>query len=144
MRRLIPCAIAAAGAVLALSACGSSGPAASSPAPAATSSAAPAATLGPLTLGTFPSTTDGKLARGICQAWAGLRAQYASNLENDSPVQLTQWFSGPAWATAASDAMRLGNDPAFTALESAYGVATVGDTASIAGARLLDKACAKG
>jgi hypothetical protein len=38
----------------------------------------------------------------------------------------------------------LGNDPAYTSREAALGVATVGDTASIASAQALDKACAAG
>ena len=148
MTRHVPAAIALAAAALALSACSAgssaSSPAASAPAPAATSAAAPDATLGPLTLGAFPATTDGRLAKAICQAWSGLRAQYAANAQNDSPVQLNQWFSGPAWDGARADAVKLGNATAYAGLEAAYGVATVGDTASVANALLLDKACAKG
>jgi hypothetical protein len=150
MRRLplaVPAALLAAG----LAACSSSSsPAASTPpatsAPAATTAAAaaPDATLGALTLGHFPSTTDGRTAKGLCQAWSALRTQYASNVQNDSPVSLNQWFSGPDWAAARSEAGKLGNAPAYSSLVAAYGVATVGDTASIDTARNVDKACAAG
>lgn len=149
MRRL-PLAVIPA-ALLALTACSSgSSPAASAPlassAPAATTAAAvaPDATLGALTLGHFPSTTDGRAAKGLCQAWSALRVQYASNVQNDSPVSLNQWFSGPDWAQARSDAAKLGNSAAFATLVAAYGVATVGDTASVPTAQNVDKACAAG
>jgi hypothetical protein len=146
MRRL-PLAVIPA-ALLAAAACSSGSPAAlpagSQAAPAATAAAAPVQTLGPLTLGHFPSTKDGRLAKGICQAWARLRGQYASRVENDSPYQLNQWFSGPDWATERSDGMALGGDPAYADLEGAMGVATVGGTASINTARNVDKACAAG
>jgi hypothetical protein len=147
MRRL-PLAVIPA-AVLALAACSSSSPASSAPpassaaAPAATS-AAPDATLGALTLGHFPSTSDGRVAKGLCQAWSALRVQYASKVQNDSPVDLTRWFSGPDWAQARTDAAKLGNSAAFASLAAAYGLATVGDTASIPNAQNLDKACAAG
>jgi hypothetical protein len=74
----------------------------------------------------------------------GLRTQYASDLVNDSPRQMQQWFSGPAWSKAWSDATKLGNDPAYSHLETAFGAATVGDMASTADAQALDKACAAG
>lgn len=142
MRR-IPYLIGLPVAAVALTACSSGSPAASS-APPAAPAATSAATLGPLTLGPFPSTHDGKLARGICQAWSGLRSQYAANVGNDSPVQLNQWFSGPSWHVVLADGTALGNAPAFSGLEAALGVATTGDTASIPSARALDAACAKG
>lgn len=141
-------AIAAIPSVLfALAACSSS-PASSTAAPPAVTapaaqSAAPAPTLGPLTLGHFPATADGRLARDICEAWQGLRSQYAANVANDTPYQLNQWFSSAAWQTEHSDASKL-NDPAYASLEGALGVATVGDTASLAVAREVDKACAAG
>ncbi len=147
MDRILP--VAAVAALLALAACSSG----STPAPpssvAATSHAvaAPASpdpTLGPLSIGHFPATTNGRLAKGLCEAWSGLRAQYASNVVNDSPVQLNQWFSGPDWATPRGDADKLGNAPAYTSLEAAYGLATLGDTAGIPNAEALDRACAKG
>ena len=149
MRRLPLAAVPVA--LIALAACSGGGsssstgvapPPATSAAPPAASSAAP--TLGPLTLGSFPSTTDGRLAKHLCQAWFGLRTQYASNVDNDSPNQLNQWFSGPDWATARTDAQQLGNAAPYASLEAAYGVAMVGDTASIASAQNLDKACAAG
>jgi hypothetical protein len=39
---------------------------------------------------------------------------------------------------------RVGNDPSYSHLEAASGVATLGDTASIPNARLLDLACSTG
>jgi hypothetical protein len=80
----------------------------------------------------------------MCIAWSGLRAQYAANVAADSPVQLNEWFSGPAWAAAEGDAGKLGSNPQFTSLEAAWGVATTGDTASAAAAGNVDKACAAG
>jgi hypothetical protein len=146
MRRL-PLAVIPA-AILTLAACSSASPAASVPAPssapAAPAAAPTAPALGPLTLGKFPSTADGRAAKGLCQAWANLRALYASNVDNDSPVQLNQWFSGPDWAQARSAAAKLGNSVDWASLAAAYGVATVGDTASLATARNVDKACAAG
>jgi hypothetical protein len=135
-------------ALFALAACSSGSPAAlpatSQAATVATAAAAPDATLGPLTLGHFPSTSDGRTAKGLCQAWSALRVHYASNVQNDSPVDLNKWFSGSDWAQARSDAARLGNAAAYSTLIAAYGVATVGDTASLDTARNVDKACAAG
>ena len=146
MRRLplavIPAALATAF-LAACSAASSAPPTSSAAAPAATS-AAPDATLGPLRLGHFPSTADGRAAKGLCEAWQRLRTQYAYDLVNDSPYQLEQWFSGPDWATARADADKVGNDPAYNSLIADYTVATIGDTASIDTARNVDKACAAG
>jgi hypothetical protein len=151
MRRRIPASIALTASALAVAACSSAAspsaggsatpPAAASSAPAA---AAPDATLGPLTLGTFPATTDGKLAKNICTAWAGLRHQYATNVQNDTPYQLNQWFSSSAWSAEMSDAQKLGATDIYASLAGALGVATVGDTASINVAREVDKACTAG
>lgn len=147
MRRLplavIPVALVAAACSSASTTPGAP-PATPAAVPAATSAPSPDATLGALTLGHFPSTSDGRAAKGLCEAWAGLRNQYASNVQDDSPVQLNQWFSGADWQQARSEAGKLGNSAAFTTLIAAYGVATVGDTASIDTARNLDKACAAG
>jgi hypothetical protein len=150
MRRDIPIVVALAATALAVCACSpasspaaaiATAPAASSSAPAA---AAPAATLGPLTLGAFPGTTDGRLAKDTCEQWQGLRGQYAARLAADTPYQLNQWFSGPDWHAAWTDVNKLGDDPAYGNLETAFGVALVGDMASIPDARLIDKACAAG
>jgi hypothetical protein len=148
----LPQIVIAGAAVAALSACSSAAssvaPPPASSAPGVTAAAAPTlsppatvASLAPLTLGNFPSTTDGTLARNVCQAWAGLRVAYASNVVNDSPYQLNQWFNGPAWATPNAEMEQLGDDPAFIHLESDYGAATVGDVASAANAANLDRAC---
>jgi hypothetical protein len=95
-------------------------------------------------LADFPSTEDGNLARGVCDAWDRLREKYATLVATDSPDQLNQWFSGPAWHTAWSNANSLGDDPAYSHLETAFGLATYGDAASVANARLMDKACTAG
>jgi hypothetical protein len=81
---------------------------------------------------------------GLCQEWAVLRVRYASKVQDDSPVDLTKWFSSPDWAQARSDAAKLGNSAAFASLAAAYGLATVGDTASIPNAENLDSACEAG
>ena len=134
-------ALAAAAVTTALAACSSaSSPAASLP-PAPATTAAPATALTPLTLGHFPATTDGRLARSICQAWAGLRQQYTNHLDDMTPVQLEQWLSGPDWAPARDAATELGNDLSYTHIEAAYGTATASVTASTASARVLDRAC---
>lgn len=136
MTRLLIAAALAAGA-LSVAACGS----------AATSSAAPAspaATLAPLTLAAFPSTTDGKLAKGICGQWAALRSQYAARLGTDSATQLEGWLSGPAWNTEYTDQTALGNDPRYSRIEVAFGAGTVGDEATTADAAAMDKACHDG
>lgn len=100
--------------------------------------------LGPLTLASFPSTTDGRLARGTCEQWAGLRNEYAERASADSPYQLNQWFSGPGWQKEWNDANSLGGDPRYSNIETAFGVGTVGDEASAASAKAMDQACAAG
>lgn len=148
MRRIL--AIAAIPVALAaIAACSSSPAGTGATTPAATTAAAPVSaspepTLGPLALGHFPSTTDGRLAKAICGQWQELRGQYAGNVVNDPPVQLNQWFSSPAWKAVQADAAKLGNDPVYANLETALGVGMVGDTASIATAQEIDKACAAG
>jgi predicted small lipoprotein YifL len=148
MRQTIAAALAAA-AVLSLAACGPSSPAPAaapaSPTTPSTPAALPkAAAAGPLKLAAFPSASGGKDARGVCEQWAGLRGEYAGRTATDSPYQLNQWFSSAAWRKAWSDATALGNDPAYANLETAYGLATLGDAAGPANARLMDSACAKG
>lgn len=141
-RLLIAAALAAS--ALSAAACGSS---ASSPAPAALPAAVPASpavTLGPLALATFPSTTDGRLAKGICGQWAALRSQYAARLGTDSATQLEGWLSGPAWNTEYNDQTALGNDPRYSRIEVAFGAGTVGDEATTADAAAMDKACRAG
>lgn len=110
---------------------------------AASSPVAPgtAKNLAPLTLGHFPGTSDGKLAKAICEQWAALRQEYAGKVTIDSAYQMNQWFSSSAWAAVQTDATQLGNAPEFGNLETALGVAMVGDMASTANAASLDKAC---
>lgn len=123
------------------------------PSHAASSSATPApalpppptaVTLGPLSLAGFPSTTAGTEARGICEAWLGLRQQYENRTVDDSPFQLNQWFSSPAWAKVQSDGNALGNDPAYSHLETALGETLAGDVAGAETIKLMDSACSKG
>lgn len=99
--------------------------------------------LAPLRLGHFPATADGHLARSICKAWSGLRQQYAYDLVNDTPNQMQHWFSGGTWTKITADANQLGNDPAYSHLGSALGVAMVADDASMAVLREVDRACEK-
>jgi hypothetical protein len=142
--RLIP-GIAAAAALAALTACGSSSassPAAAPASPAPASAAAPAKALAPLTIGHFPSTVDGKLARETCQQWSGLRQDYAAKLAaGTAPFAMNAWFGTAAWAKAQADATALGDAADYTSLIASFGVATDGQTASTANAGLLDKAC---
>lgn len=148
--------LALASCTLLLSACASSAPA---PAPAATSIATPAAPpsssavatspatpapAGPLVLAHFPSTTDGKLARDICEQWARLRAEYYSRVQQDTPYQLNQWFSSSDWARENNDGLQLGDDPDYSNIETAFGAGLVGDMASIASGRQIDRACSAG
>jgi hypothetical protein len=125
---------------------------ASSTAPLATGQTPPPATptmtpsvvpaLGKLTFGTFPSTMDGTRALSLCEDWAELRAQYVVRVGKETPYELEQWFSGPAWRPAFSANSPLRTDPNYGAIDTAFGLATTGGTASIAEAKLLDKACA--
>ena len=124
---------------------------ASSTAPLATGQTPPPATptmtpsvvpvLGKLTFGTFPSTMDGTRALSLCEDWAELRAQYVVRVGKETPYELEQWFSGPAWRSAFSANSPLRTDPNYGAIDTAFGLATTGGTASIAEAKLLDKAC---
>lgn len=132
-RSLVLAAVPAA--LIALTACSSG---------SSTSSTSAAPTLGPLTLGSFPSTTDGRLATSICEEWQGLRAKYAAYLSKDRPDQLDQWLSGPDWVTIDADARRLGKDPDYTSLETALTLAFVGNMATMATVKDLDSACAAG
>jgi hypothetical protein len=98
--------------------------------------------LGQLTFGTFPSTMDGTRALSLCEDWAELRAQYVARVGKETPYELEQWFSGPAWRPAFNANSPLRTDPNYGAIDTAFGLATTGGTASITEAKLLDKACA--
>lgn len=108
--------------------------------PTVTPASVPA--LGGLTYGTFPATNDGLRALTLCEQWAGLRAEYVARIPADTPYQREQWFSGREWEAAFSADSPLKTDPAYTGISTAFGLASAGDAASIASARLLDKACA--
>src|SRR5580704_16568954 len=105
--RVLACAGAAAlGVALLASACGSaSSPSllalAQTPGPA-TPTVAPqsAPALGSMSYGTFLASTDGLNALTVCEQWAVLRDQYVDRVRTDTPFQLEQWFSSPAWLPA--------------------------------------------
>jgi hypothetical protein len=98
--------------------------------------------LGPMTLGAFPATRDGKRALAVCEQWAGLRDEYVPRLRADTAYQLEQWFSSAVWQTAYAASGPLQADPAYTSISVSFRMATEGDVASVANARMLDRACA--
>ena len=110
-------------------------------APTMTPSAVPV--LGKLTLGPFPSTLDGGKALLVCEDWAGLRGQYAARVEaGATPFEMEQWFSSAVWQTAFKANSPLQDDPGFGTISAAFGMATIGQSASVAAAKRLDAACA--
>ena len=128
--------------------CAASGPADSLAAaqtpPPLTPTMTPAAVpvLGKLTLGRFPSTLDGGKALQLCEDWAGLRGQYAARVEAGAdPFAMEQWFSSAVWQTAFKANSPLQDDPGYGAISVAFGMATIGQSASIAAAKRLDAAC---
>ena len=98
--------------------------------------------LGQLNFGTFPATEDGIRALRLCEAWSGLRAQYVHRVQTDTEFELEQWFSGADWRPAFIANTPLRTDPAYSEISSAFGLATTGQGAGIASAKLLDRACA--
>jgi len=120
----------------------------SSPAPGPTPSATATVTpqtvpvLGSMSYGTFPASTDGTDALVVCEQWAGLRDEYVGRLRADTPYQLEQWFSGPAWRPAFMANKPLKTDPAFSEINAAFGLVSTGAAASVPNAKLLDSACA--
>jgi hypothetical protein len=140
-------AVAAGLAVLA-SACASPAPAPADPAAAVVARAVPAVpattvpVLGRMTFGKFPGTWDGLKALAVCEQWAGLRGQYVASLQTDTRFQLEQWFSSTAWRAAFVANTPIRNDPAYSAISTAFGLVSNGDAASIDTARMLDAACA--
>jgi hypothetical protein len=95
-----------------------------------------------MALGSFPATPNGARARTVCEQWAGLRGQYAAGVRTMTPFQLEQWFSGPAWHPAFVANRPLKTDPAYSSIDTAFGLVSTGAAASISSARLLDAACA--
>jgi hypothetical protein len=99
--------------------------------------------LGAMAYGPFPATKDGESALTLCEQWAQLRGQYVARVQaGHTPYQLEQWFSSAVWQTAFSANSPLRADPDYTTISVAFTVATSGGTASIANAKLLDRACA--
>jgi hypothetical protein len=76
--------------------------------------------------------------------WSRLRVEYYARLQQDTPYQLNQWFSSPDWFAVNSDSAELGDDLAYSHIETAFGSGMVGDIASIASAREIDRACSNG
>lgn len=142
LRVLAGLGIVAIGVVALAGAC--SGASSTSPVGTPTVTPSPVPVLGKLTLAAFPSTTDGEQALELCEQWALLRGQYVSHVEADTPYQLDLWFSGPEWTTALSAQNTIDVNPFYSQLSTAFGIAMVPDVASIANARLVDKACAAG
>jgi hypothetical protein len=109
----------------------------------ATSTVAPSTVpvLGKLSFGTFPSTWDGTRALALCEQWSGLRGQYVTRIRSQTPYQLEQWFSSAAWRPAFVANTPLRTDPAYSHLDTAFGLVSTAAAASIASARVLDQAC---
>ena len=108
--------------------------------PTVTPQAAPV--LGPMSYGTFPASKDGMDALIVCEQWAALRDQYVERVRTDTPYQLEQWFSSPAWLPAFQANSPLKTDPDYSQINTAFGLVSTGAAASVANAELLDKACA--
>lgn len=102
----------------------------------------PVPVLGQMHYGKFPATADGIDALTVCEQWAVLRDEYVGRVRADTPYQLEQWFSGPAWLPAFQANKPLKTDPAYSQLNTAFTLVSTGAAASVANAELLDKACA--
>jgi hypothetical protein len=98
--------------------------------------------LGSMSYGTFPASTHGMDALIVCEQWALLRDQYVGRLRADTPYQLEQWFSSPAWLPAFQANSPLKTDPNYSQINAAFGLVSTGAAASVPNAQLLDKACA--
>jgi len=98
--------------------------------------------LGSMSYGTFPASTDGIDALIVCEKWAVLRDEYVGRVHADTPYQLEQWFSSPAWLSAFQANSPLKTDPDYIQIDTAFGLVSTGAVASVSNAKLLDKACA--
>jgi hypothetical protein len=98
--------------------------------------------LGSMSYGTFPASADGLNALTVCEQWAGLREDYVARLHADTPYQLEQWFSSPAWRPAFLANRPLKYDPDYSQINTAFGLVSTGAAASVWEAKMLDKACA--
>jgi hypothetical protein len=98
--------------------------------------------LGKLSFGTFPSTYDGIQALQLCEQWSGLRGEYVVHLRQDTPYELEQWFSSTVWLPAFTANSPLRNDPAYSNISTAFGLATTAAAASVSSAKWLDRGCA--
>jgi hypothetical protein len=132
--------IASLAAAAAVAGCDSAASAASSETTPAAQASAPG--LGLLRIGAFPSTWDGSQARRLCDEWAGLRGQYATQVSRDTPFELEQWFSAPSWHPAFAANSPLRTDTNYMYISGAFGLVSTAAAASMDNARLLDTACA--
>jgi len=139
LRVLLGQGFAIVGAAMLVSGCVS---ASTTPNSTPTMTPTPVPVLGKLTLAHFPSDYNGEQALWLCEGWAGLRGQYVTEVEKDTPYQLDVWFSGPAWTPLFGYANSLEHDIAYPRLTLAFGQATDPMFASIANARGLDHSCA--
>jgi hypothetical protein len=148
--RVLACAGAVTlGVALLVSGCVAKGSSAPAPAPGqvpdpATPTVTPQTipVLGSMSYGTFPASKHGMDALTLCEQWAVLRDEYVGKLRADTPYQLEQWFSGPAWLLAFQANGPLKVDPNFSQINTAFTLVSTGAVASVSNAEQLDKACA--
>jgi hypothetical protein len=145
-RSVVGCGLAVAGIAVLAGACGggSSSSATDQPSVPATPTVPPSTVpvLGKLTFGTFPSTWNGTHALLLCEQWSGLRGEYVPHLRQDTPYELEQWFSSTDWRTAVTANSPLRDDPHYSNISTAFGLASTAEAASISNAKWLDKGCA--
>jgi hypothetical protein len=147
--RVLGCAgTAALGVALLASGCGSASSSsllalAQTPGPATpTVTPEPVPVLGSMSYGTFPASIDGLDALTVCEQWAVLRDEYVDRVRTETPYELEQWFSSPAWLPAFEANSPLKTDPAYSEINTAFGLVSTGATASVQNAEALDAACA--
>ena len=148
-RALACAATVALGVALLASGCVTMAPSSSSLAPGQTPGlATPTVTpqsvpvLGAMSYGTFHASPDGIDALIVCEQWAVLRDQYVGRVRADTPYQLEQWFSSPAWLSAFQANSPLKTDPDYGQINTAFGLVSTAAAASVLNAKLLDTACA--
>jgi hypothetical protein len=148
-RALACAATVALGVALLASGCVTMAPSSSSLAPGQTPGpATPTVTpqsvpvLGAMSYGTFHASPDGIDALIVCEQWAVLRDQYVGRVRADTPYQLEQWFSSPAWLSAFQANSPLKTDPDYGQINTAFGLVSTAAAASVSNAKLLDTACA--
>jgi len=146
-RSVVGWGLAAVGAAVLAGACSSGSPApvnTAQPSVPATPTVTPSnvPVLGKLSFGTFPSTLDGTQALMLCEQWSGLRGEYVPHLSQDTPYELEQWFSSNDWRAAFIANGPLRKDPAYSNINTAFGLVSTAAAASIDNAKWLDRGCA--